>query len=294
MKVTPENMANLTTAVKAQFNKGLGRASNIHTRICAVVKSNVGIESYPLTLVGTRMRAFVGERVLNEVGLMKLDVANETFEDTVVFPRAVIEDDQYATRMPAIAQLGATSANLPDQLLADQLNNNTSKWMDGAVFFANRKIGKSTINNKGTAALSYDAFKAAYNTMMSYKDHNGVDPLLIRPTVLMVGNALYLTAKALIENKTRIVNGATVDNELYGIVEVVLNPFITGNKWFLVDDSNVIKPFVYQDRADDGIVSKTKADDDHVFMKDEFVYGTRKRGAIAPLVPQLIYGSYPA
>ena len=50
-----------------------------------------------------------------------------------------------------------------------------------------------------------------------------------------------------------------------------------GTNWFLIDASRALKPIILQKRKDFEFVSKTKIDDDHVFMNKEFLYGADAR-----------------
>lgn len=49
--------------------------------------------------------------------------------------------------------------------------------------------------------------------------------------------------------------------------------------WYVIDDSNVIKPIIWQERIAPTIETKfTSAESDHVFMMDQVLYGARARG----------------
>lgn len=50
-----------------------------------------------------------------------------------------------------------------------------------------------------------------------------------------------------------------------------------GAPWFLLDLSGVVKPFVLQEREAFDFVAKDNPEDERVFMKEEFLYGTRGR-----------------
>ncbi len=63
-------------------------------------------------------------------------------------------------------------------------------------------------------------------------------------------------------------------------VESVSNVQTGSNSpWFLLDTRRPLKPFIFQRRRDYAITSKTDAgQSDHVFMADEYIYGTDGRG----------------
>ncbi|AGH58007.1 major head protein [Rhodovulum phage RS1] len=65
----------------------------------------------------------------------------------------------------------------------------------------------------------------------------------------------------------------------------------TGTPWFLLDTTRALKPIILQKRRDFQFVSKTKLDDDHVFMNKEFLYGTDARANVGFGFWQMAYGS---
>jgi phage major head subunit gpT-like protein len=50
-----------------------------------------------------------------------------------------------------------------------------------------------------------------------------------------------------------------------------------GVPWYIIADSGVIKPMIYQTRREPVFVAKDNPDDDNVFMKNQFLYGIDKR-----------------
>jgi phage major head subunit gpT-like protein len=62
--------------------------------------------------------------------------------------------------------------------------------------------------------------------------------------------------------------------------------------WYLLCTTKPIKPIVYQERVKPELIVHDDPDkSDHVFMKDEFLYGTRSRGAAGYTYWQLAFGS---
>ncbi|MBD3738578.1 MAG: Mu-like prophage major head subunit gpT family protein [Pseudomonas balearica] len=64
-----------------------------------------------------------------------------------------------------------------------------------------------------------------------------------------------------------------------------------GAAWYLIDDSRVIKPLIFQDREAAKITAKTSLTDDNVFDRDEFVWGAKRRCAAGFGAWQLAYAS---
>lgn len=64
-----------------------------------------------------------------------------------------------------------------------------------------------------------------------------------------------------------------------------------GAAWFLLDTSKIIKPMIFQKRRDYNFVAKTKLDDDNVFDRNTFVFGSDARVNVGYGLWQLAYAS---
>ncbi len=65
----------------------------------------------------------------------------------------------------------------------------------------------------------------------------------------------------------------------------------TGAPWFLMDGTRPLKPVIFQVREDYDLQSMTRADETHVFLNDEYVYGIRARVNAGFGIWQLAFGS---
>lgn len=65
----------------------------------------------------------------------------------------------------------------------------------------------------------------------------------------------------------------------------------SGVPWFLLDTSRALKPLIFQERKKPEFVAKDRPDDDNVFDKDEFKYGTDSRCNVGYGFWQMAYGS---
>lgn len=65
----------------------------------------------------------------------------------------------------------------------------------------------------------------------------------------------------------------------------------SGAPWFLLDVNRALKPIILQKRKDFEFVSKTRIDDDHVFLNKEFLYGADARGNVGFGFWQFSWGS---
>ena len=64
-----------------------------------------------------------------------------------------------------------------------------------------------------------------------------------------------------------------------------------GPAWFLIDATKIIKPLIFQTRRDYKLVSMNKEENEHVFMRNQFIYGVDARVNAGYGLWQLAYGS---
>lgn len=65
----------------------------------------------------------------------------------------------------------------------------------------------------------------------------------------------------------------------------------SGAPWFLVDTSRALKPIIFQERKKPEFVAKDNPDDERVFDRNEFVYGTYARHNVGFGFWQMAFGS---
>lgn len=136
MDITRAALAALDTAVKTAFNARLTGAETTYGRIAMTVNSTTGQEVYPALSELGPMREWIGERHIQRLNEGGFAVKNRTFEGTVAIPVDKIEDDQYGIYTPVVSDLGQTAAELPDDLVWEQLEQGwTSTYYDGQNFF---------------------------------------------------------------------------------------------------------------------------------------------------------------
>ena len=240
------------------------------------------------------MRKWIGARNIKNLSGKMLTMTEDAYEDTVGISQRELETDNWTMYLPAIQQMAVNGKQLWDQLAVNALLD-PAKWIDGKAFFsADRKYDKSVIKNTTNNALSAESFKEAYNTMTAYTGHAG-EPLAVIPDTLMVGPALFFTAKAILENEyAKDETGTvTVGNDCKGLAKLLLNPRIVGayaNNWYLMSCSGPIKPVAVQKSKEPALVSKNAPNDEGVFMEDKAIFGTAAYGSAAAAFPHLVYG----
>ncbi len=68
-----------------------------------------------------------------------------------------------------------------------------------------------------------------------------------------------------------------VGNEETGVTSVSNMQSGAGNPWFLLDTRRPLKPLIFQKRRDYALQAFTSPDDEHVFKRNEFLYGVDAR-----------------
>lgn len=292
MNITPETMDSLFFAFNALMQKGLGTSWTGWNKFASVVHSSTGIEKYPSTVIGSGMREWVGERVVNAVKGKLLEVRNKDFEHTVGVSRNDIEDDMIGFYNALFTDLGIEAGALWGKLATEALCK-AGKWADGADFFsASRKIEKTSVNNVVAGALTMANYETARAQMMAFCKADG-SPLGLVPDTLMVGPALEGTAKRLLATDLIAESNTTVSNIHKDECAVEVNPYMTGthaNKWFLLCTSRGFKPVAVQKRKEGALQRWDKDSDDCVKSKNQNEYGLHYRGAAVATSPYLVIG----
>jgi len=294
------NKASLDAAflsIKTLFNNAFSKAETVWPKIAMLVPSGTGQNIYAWLSKFPRMRKWVGDKHIKALEAFKYTVVNDDFEVTIEVDRNDIEDDTLGVYKPQAEMAGESSAQLPDEIVFDLVNNGfTSTCFDGQFFFdTDHVVQGASVSNKGTAVLTITTLAAAqasygaYRTAMKkFKDDEG-RPLNIKPNVLLVGPALEDTANALMTND-RLEDGKP--NPYKGTATVVCDGRITSDTaWFLLDTSKPVKPFIYQERKAPVFVNQIDPQADGVFMRKKFLFGAEARAAGGYGFWQLAFGS---
>jgi phage major head subunit gpT-like protein len=194
--------------------------------------------------------------------------------------------DVTAPLIGQLGQLGYKAATLPDKMLAEFLTNGTStdsKYanFDGDPLFSTTHTmddGTNQSNNITSNALTATNLITSYEAMLTLKDPLG-NPLGIMPTHIVVPSALYLTAKALVENPIDA-SGAT--NVMYNRLTVVHLPELdaAATTWYLMAVHNGTPPFMQYVLEEPADTLLNDPSDHNFFWNDQVVYGSVARVAM--------------
>lgn len=136
MIINRANLSLLHTGFKAAFQNAFQGAAIDYDQLVLEVNSTTAIEQYGWLGATTRFREWIGDRVLQNLALHDYSIKNKSFENTVAVQREAIEDDQYGTYTPLMAQMGQDAREHPAELVYALLKAGfTGKCYDGQYFF---------------------------------------------------------------------------------------------------------------------------------------------------------------
>ncbi len=301
MDINRNNMDALFAGFKNNFQQGFDIVPETWKRFAAPVQSGTASNVYPFLEQFGGMSEWLEERTVHNLSSRKIEVVNRDFEETVSIPRNDIEDDQYGIYGTLVAEMGRHAAKLWHDLAVEALLADSS-WIDDTAFFSTtRTYGENnTICNCTENALSAETYAAARKTMMGYKGHAGRS-LGIIPDLLIVGPENEETAFAILKDRMQLraynaqgVSGiGATDNPWNGSAELLVLPELSGmeygNLWFLASTSGIMKPVFVQQRKMPVLTCLDRCDDENVFSRKEYIYGTDARGEAFLAFPHLIY-----
>lgn len=185
-------IADLFTASKASFRRGLQMAAPRLAPLAMRVKSTTRTEHYPWLGLAPAMREWLGDRVAKAMSAYEYSITNRKFESTIVIKRDDVDDDLTGMLSGIFEEMGKTAAMQPDKLLAEALVAGTSTpGYDGVPFFStahpvegssnqsNADLGDSNPRwymvdlSKSIKPLVYQERRAPeFQTFTSLKDEN--------------------------------------------------------------------------------------------------------------------------
>jgi phage major head subunit gpT-like protein len=292
--VTPALLRDIDKSLNTLFNRGRGRVPGFVNRLCARVQSNSAEELYGWLKDLPKISEKQAETARTRLALEGHGVRNKEYTGIIEVPRSAIEDDQYGVFGLTAEQFGQRGEQVPDLELIAALNASftTLQAFTGKAFFAtDHKVDKTTFSNKGTKKLSAANFETGYAAIRGVKDGAGVplftlsDPSKV---FLVVSPTYEATADAIVRLDTLSTGGK---NPNYNKAQVLVMPGLSEHHWFILDCSNVVTPFIFQDRVPLELTAQMKLTDDIVFNDDMFAWKARRRCAIATGMPQYAYGS---
>lgn len=307
MYVSDETLAGLRVTFNASFWAAYEKAETQYQQFCMTMPSSTRTNVYGWIAQQLVMREWVGKRVTQALSESKFEVPNRKFEATVGIAIDELEDagegEIAIYRDVHVPQLAAAAADKPDVEFFSLLKSNPVGF-DGVALFNNAhpagNKGGSTYDNLYDLALTSDNLNAVWSAAPLIVGQDGEVMSIVYDT-LIVPPQLYRTAVELVEATNTIkivqnvagtenVSGAAMDNVMRGWLNVIMCPRLgdEDTTWYLAKLNGPIKPFVFQDREPTKITSRMSEEDPVVFEEDRFLFGAKRRFAIAPTLPFLM------
>lgn len=136
MDLTRAALAAVNVAFTTTFNTRLTGVETTFSKIAMTVKSSTRHQAYPKLSELGPMREWIGERFVERLESDGFVITNRKFEKTVAVPVDDIADDQIGIYTPVLSDMGQVAAELPDDLVWEQLEKGfTTEHYDGQMFF---------------------------------------------------------------------------------------------------------------------------------------------------------------
>ncbi len=136
MDINAANLLTLSTAISTAFNTSLIGTETTYMRVAMEVHSTGKANTYPKLSELPGMREWIGDRVINRLDMSAFTLLNRKFENTIAIAVDHIEDDEYGFYSNIAGDLGQTAAELPDDLVWEQLQKGfDTTHFDGQFFF---------------------------------------------------------------------------------------------------------------------------------------------------------------
>lgn len=188
MDITRASLAALNIAMTTAFNTRLTGVETTYGRIAMTVNSTTRHQAYPKLSELGPMREWIGERYIERLETDGFVITNRKFEKTVSVPVDDISDDQYGIYTPVVSDMGQVAAELPDDLVWEQLEKdfNTAHY-DGQFFFDT----DHPVENEAGVEVSVSNFQGGAGAAWYLID----DSRSIKPMIFQDREAAKITPK---------------------------------------------------------------------------------------------------
>ena len=282
---------NLRAEYQQAYNK---QAKPTWMKIASRLASGTAREDHRWFSRWPKMRQWDSERRISALAAHGYNVRNEKYESTIAVSRDNLEDDIIGVYQMQANQAGVAAGEWPDILVYSALEDGEAGLChDGQPFFSEAHPldnGDTFDNLLSGQALQADSLAnaqaslgAARTMLMTMPDEEG-EPMGLTANLLVVPPALEDTAKIL-SMSDRL--GGDDPNPYKGI-EVHVSPRLkSATKWYVMDVTGSLKPLIFQERLAPEFDSLMNPETtERVFLRDEYLYGVRARGAAAYALPQ--------
>lgn len=277
----------LEKGLRAEFLKAFNNGESPADIMPAIMetKSSAKSEKYGWLGEVPQLRVWKDERQLSGLADYEYELANIDYEATLKIDKNVMEDDQLGAVKLRVRDLAARAKTHPRKLFFDGLvAGTTALCYDGQAFFSNAHpesgtsqdnlLGYTVAGSVPTVAELKTGFTAARAAMRAFTDDQG-EPrnegelkLWVYCSPDLENPFEELFNAQLISNTTNVLKGAA---------KMVASSRLSGNDWYLVDSSGLLRPFILQERQKPNFEIQDKGE--RTFMRKEILAGIDVRRA---------------
>lgn len=136
MLVNAANLNSLRVGFSAAYQRGLGRAPSLFTRIATMVPASQKEQKYGWLGKVPKVREWIGPRLVHSLEQHDYAIKEKPWELTVGVDKDDIETDNLGIYTPLFEEMGASTQSLPDELVFSLLKAGfATKCYDGQNFF---------------------------------------------------------------------------------------------------------------------------------------------------------------
>lgn len=269
----------MTAGLQTIFMTAWQTYSPLYPQMTTEVPSNKQSEVYDRLSSSPKLREWKAERAPRALLENGFTLTNKDYETSISVNKNAMKDDQYGQIKIRVQWMWYAARKWYDEVFSATVEAWTSSLCyDGQNFFdtdhAEGEIYTTAqSNNLTTTALSVANAKVAYTAMCSFKDDKG-EPAGVRPTHILVPEALRFTANEIFNPQGT--GDTNANTSMKWLCQIIVNPYLTSaTTWYLLDLSQPVKPFIYQNREE----LSFEEDDTNSFMRKEMLYGVSARFA---------------
>jgi phage major head subunit gpT-like protein len=136
LEITTPGLTSIDNGVTTAYNTQLYRAQSVYKKFTYAAASTGADEVYPGLDMIRGPREWIGARAAQELSVHSFTIKNKKFEQTIRMKRDDIEDDKYGLYNVIASEIGQSSGEFPELLIAQLLQaGTTTQAYDGQNFF---------------------------------------------------------------------------------------------------------------------------------------------------------------
>lgn len=263
----------LLKGIQARFLRGIATtAVSILAPFFDETKSDSNKETYVLFNHFGVIKEWLDEVDFSFLEDFDYEIKNKDWQNGFIVDRNTLDDSRKTLGNDVEREINFSLnswTNFPDKLVSALIESGeTSKGFDGSFFFAAthpKLSGTTAIKNlssgTGVTLTAVAAnLSAAMVLLRGFKAKNG-DPFNYNPKFLCMIPAHLEWIFRELKNSTQLLSGGVAITNIYkDAFDFIVNDYISGNSWYIVNTNSAMKPFIYQTRKNPEFNMKDEKD----------------------------------